>query len=67
MKGYDQWKTSNLPEYDYDPVEAAEKELEQVKWALMNWEEKPSENWKIHIDKLIIHCGELIEYIENNI
>jgi hypothetical protein len=67
MRGYDQWKTANPPEYDYDCVEEAEKAIKDIKWALMNWEEKPPEGWDQHIDRLILHVEELINYIEENV
>lgn len=55
------------PEYDFDPIEWAEKEIKNIKYCLLNWDDQPSPAWQKNIQRLIMIGEELIKFIEENV
>ena len=66
IKGYDAWRTASPPEYDYDPVEEAERLVEEYRRAKMNWEADPGP-WRYYLDKMADSIQELMDYIDANV
>lgn len=63
MSSYDQWKTASpyddVPE---DPMLEHQELIDEVRWALMNWETKPGP-WETYIKSLIKSVESLIEVV----
>ncbi len=63
IKGFDQWIEQD-PAMDEDIVADAEKLVEQVQWAKMNWDTELPDVWKPHVDNLLATVEKLVEFIE---
>lgn len=71
IKGYDQWKTASPHDDEqaeeilyYDVMEDADRVVNAVDKAMMDWETKPGP-WKYHIDEMKRVIEELCLYIED--